>query len=123
MVGADIFSSGILLRNHGSQQVYGGPWNFNHRHTNRNLADYAEPDGADVEMPEDDSIEPLRAEIDLGAILEESLALNLPAYPRKEGTEAGQMAFTEPGKTPLTDEDVKPFAGLADLRDKLAGKD
>lgn len=73
------------------------------------------------EIPEDDSIEPLPAAIDLRALITESLALALPAYPQIEGASLGNLSVTEPGKTPLSDADTKPFAGLAGLRDKLGG--
>lgn len=82
-------------------------------------AAYVIPEGAEVEMPEDDTIEPLPEEIDLLALLFEALNLNLPAYPRKEGAEAGEMVFAEPGVTPMRDEDARPFAGLAALKAKL----
>ena len=45
----------------------------------------------------------------------ESVALNLPQYPRKDGAELGQHVHAEPGTQPMTDEDTRPFAGLADL--------
>ncbi len=85
------------------------------------IADLPEPEGEEVEMPEDDSLEPLGAVIDLGALLAEALALNLPLYPRAEGAELGAAVFAEDGVTPLSDEDVKPFAGLRGLKDKLGG--
>jgi uncharacterized metal-binding protein YceD (DUF177 family) len=87
------------------------------------LADYVVPEGAEVEMDEDDTIEPLPALIDLDAVMAEALALHLPAYPRTEGVDPVSLDYTEPGKTALGDEDVKPFAGLAALRDKLSGKE
>lgn len=77
------------------------------------------PDGSELEMPEDDTVEPLTPIIDLGAVLSEALALALPLYPRADGATLGEAIFTEPGKAALTDDDVKPFAGLAGLRDKL----
>ncbi|MEX0351616.1 MAG: DUF177 domain-containing protein [Paracoccaceae bacterium] len=83
------------------------------------LAEWEEPEASEVEMREDDESEPLTPELDLTRIMIEALALALPQYPRSQGAEAGEMVFTEPGKEPLTDEDVKPFAGLADLRDAL----
>ncbi|MCM2562428.1 DUF177 domain-containing protein [Lutimaribacter sp. EGI FJ00015] len=73
----------------------------------------------EVEMPEDDSIEPLGDVIDLDTVMAESLALALPLYPRAEDAELGETVVTEPGKAPIRDEDTKPFAGLADLRDAL----
>ena len=83
----------------------------------------AEDDGEEVEMPEDDTIEPLGSVIDAAAVMIESLALALPLYPRADGAELGARQFTEPGKQAMTDEETKPFAGLAALRDKLEPKD
>lgn len=73
-------------------------------------------------MLEDDTLEPLGRTIDLWHILQEALALELPDYPRAEGAELGTLNVTEPGKTALDDADLKPFAGLADLKDKLVRK-
>ncbi len=75
--------------------------------------------GSEVEMPEDDSVEPLTAAIDLGALMVEALALALPLYPRAEGAHLSQAVFAEPGAEPMTDDEAKPFAGLKGLRDKL----
>lgn len=86
--------------------------------TRRYLADMPEPEGEEVEMPEDDSVEPLPAVIDLGTVLTEALALSLPLYPRAEGAELGSAQFAEPGAEPLTEETRRPFAGLADLMKK-----
>ena len=81
------------------------------------------PDSGEDEMPEDVAAEPLPNSIDLAAIMVEALSLALPAYPRASGAEIGETAFTEPGKAPLRDEDLKPFAGLAALRDQLGSGD
>lgn len=81
------------------------------------------PDGDEVEMPEDDRVEALPAELDLGAVMTEALALALPAYPHAEGVAPLRQSFTEPGVAPLRDEDAKPFAGLAGLRNRLSDKD
>ncbi|MCQ0093223.1 DUF177 domain-containing protein [Roseovarius sp. M141] len=72
-----------------------------------------------IEIPQDDSEEPLGDLIDLARILHEALALALPDYPRADG--AGIMAAqaAPPGSAPLRDEDLKPFAGLAGLKAKL----
>jgi len=86
-------------------------------------ADFSEPEGDEVEMPESVEEEPLGAQIDLGAVMTEALALALPDYPRAEGVELGEAVFAAPGKAPMTDDDAKPFAGLAALRDKLADDD
>ena len=81
------------------------------------------PEGDEVEMPEDDTVEPLPDEIDLSAIMSEALALALPAWPRAEGVDPIDISVTEPGKTAMTDDDAKPFAGLKALRDKLDDPD
>ena len=47
------------------------------------------------------------------------LLLALPLYPRSENAELGEAVFTEDGVAPLKDEDTKPFAGLAALRDRF----
>lgn len=77
----------------------------------------------EAETPEDDSIEPLGPEIAAWDIMCEALALALPPYPRKDDAELGEAVFAEPGTDPLRDSDLKPFAGLAGLRDKLAQDD
>jgi uncharacterized metal-binding protein YceD (DUF177 family) len=77
------------------------------------------PDEFETEMPDDDNIEPLGTEIDPHAVMIESLTLAVPLYPRKDAAGLGKAVFTEPGRSALRDEDVKPFAGLADLRAAL----
>ncbi|WP_226780888.1 YceD family protein [Oceaniglobus trochenteri] len=93
--------------------------------TRRYLADMTLPDTAgEVEMPEDDTAEPLPAAIDLTEVMAEALALALPDFPRAPGVELGETVITEPGKAPMRDEDARPFAGLAGLRAALDdGKD
>lgn len=86
------------------------------------VANYEEPDGSEIEMPEDDTVEPIPAVLDLDAVLQEALVLALPAFPRAEGVELGAAVYTEKGATPMTDEDAKPFAGLGALIDQLANK-
>lgn len=81
-----------------------------------------EVDG-EVEMPEDENAELLGTHIDVEQVLAEALALNLPLYPRADGAAISESVFTEPGKKAMTDEDTRPFAGLASLRDKLSGND
>ncbi|GKY87575.1 YceD family protein [Sinisalibacter aestuarii] len=86
------------------------------------IADWQEPQSDEVELPESVDDEPLGTEIDIGTVMVEALALALPAFPRAEGAELDETVFTEPGKAAMTDEDARPFAGLAALRDKLAGE-
>jgi uncharacterized metal-binding protein YceD (DUF177 family) len=77
------------------------------------------PEGDEIEMPEDDTAEPLGPTIDPHAVMIEALVLALPEWPRAEGAHLGSLTVTEPGQTPLTEDAMKPFAGLASLRDKL----
>jgi uncharacterized metal-binding protein YceD (DUF177 family) len=83
--------------------------------------DLPAPTETETEMPDDDTLEPLPETIDLDAILTEALALALPPYPRAAGTAPVQAQFAEPGQTPMTDADTRPFAALAGLRGRLAG--
>lgn len=83
------------------------------------VTDYTDPDSPEAEMTEDEAVEPIPAEIDLEQILAEALALHLPQYPRKPEADLGKAVFTEPGKSAMTDEETRPFAGLANLRDQL----
>lgn len=78
------------------------------------------PDETEAEMPEDDSVEQLGDSIDLEASMIESLSIELPDYPRSPSAEAQTANFTEPGKKAMTDDDAKPFAVLATLKEKLA---
>ena len=80
--------------------------------------DYVEPAADELEIPADDS-EPMPESIDVAAIGIEALALALPLYPRARGAEFAEAVFAAPGVAPLKSEDLKPFAGLAALADKL----
>lgn len=79
------------------------------------LQDFTLPEADEVEIPADDTMEPLPEVIDAAAVAVEALALALPLYPRAPGVELGEAVFTEPGKTALRQDDLKPFAGLAGL--------
>lgn len=81
--------------------------------------DMGSDDGGEAEMPEDETIEPKPAALNLYDVMLEALALALPLYPRAEDAGSVDAQLTEPGKEALTDEDVKPFAALKALRDKL----
>ena len=84
---------------------------------------FDEPEaGSETEMPEDTSVEPLGSVISAYDAMIESLSLALPQYPRADTAELGEAVYAEDGVTPLRDEDTKPFAGLAGLRDKLDKK-
>lgn len=82
------------------------------------VADLTTPDGDEVEIPEDDTVEPMPEMIDLTEIAAEALALALPLYPRAPGAELGAVVHAGEHVTPLTDADLKPFAGLAALAAK-----
>ncbi|MAQ85131.1 MAG: hypothetical protein CMH12_18040 [Maritimibacter sp.] len=77
------------------------------------------PEAEEAEIPEDDSIEPLPAVLDLQALMIEALALNLPMYPRAEGAAPVEETFAEDGVEPIREEETKPFAGLAALRAQM----
>lgn len=84
--------------------------------TRRYVAEMAAPAGDEIEMPEDDTEEPLPEMLDLAQVMEEALALALPLYPRAEGAELSRAVFGPPGTDPLTDEAAKPFAALGRLK-------
>jgi uncharacterized metal-binding protein YceD (DUF177 family) len=86
----------------------------------RYVADMPLPDAEEVEMPQDDTSEPLPEVIDAGAVLAEALALALPMYPRAPGAElTGEAVFGPPGVKAIQSDDLRPFAGLASLADRL----
>ncbi|QMU57506.1 MAG: DUF177 domain-containing protein [Boseongicola sp.] len=92
--------------------------------TRQYLADLPEiTDAAESEMPDDDTQEPLPELLDLSDAMEEALALALPPWPRADGVEAVEISVAAPGETPLSDDDVKPFAALKSLKNKLSDTD
>lgn len=81
----------------------------------RYVADLPEPEAEEAEMA-DETVEPLPAVIDAGAVMVEALALALPPYPRAEGAEFAAARAHPDDASPLDDEETtRPFAGLADL--------
>ncbi|MCJ8139740.1 YceD family protein [Falsirhodobacter halotolerans] len=87
----------------------------------RYSADMVMPDAEESEMPEDDTTEPLPEVIDVAGVAIEELALSLPPYPRAPGAELGEAVFAAEGNAPLKDADLKPFAGLQALKDRMKG--
>lgn len=87
--------------------------------TRRYLADLPDPGPGETEMPEDDTVEELPATLDLAAVMIEALSLALPPFPRTPDAALGEIVVTEPGAAPLDAAAVRPFAGLARLRDSL----
>ena len=86
------------------------------------MQDYVEPDADEMEISAEDA-EALPEIIDIAAIAIEALALALPLYPRAKGAEFGEATFAAPGVTPIKSADLRPFAGLASLADKLKKPD
>ena len=84
----------------------------------RFVAEMTAPEADEIEMV-DAEIDPLPEVIDVAAIAAEALALALPLYPRAPGAALGEAVYAPPGVTPLGDTDLKPFAGLSALADKL----
>jgi len=82
-------------------------------------ADFEDPEDEEVEMTDEDTVERLGAWIDPAEVMHEALALAAPDYPRLPEAQTGDMIYTKPGDAPMTDDDAKPFAGLAGLKDQL----
>ena len=70
----------------------------------------------------DDTLHEFNDEIDLAEIIFEELTLLLPLYPKLKGAKLGPYSVTEPGAMPLNEENLKPFAQLSELKDKLLKK-
>lgn len=91
----------------------------------RFVADMPVPQGLEVEMPEDDTLEPLGAQIDLSALAIEALSLAIPAFPRVPEaalSETGQISTDAEAPAQDAGARPKPFAALAALKDKLEAK-
>lgn len=73
----------------------------------------------EIEMPEDDTRVPLGDDIDLMALMQEALALYVPTYPRSPDASPTDVRAAPPGVVPMSDQDVKPFAGLSELKKRL----
>lgn len=85
----------------------------------RYVAGLTPAEGDEIEIPEDDSLEPLPETLDLTEIAIEALMLALPLYPRAKGAEFGGATQAPAGVAPIPETTVKPFSGLAALADKL----
>ncbi len=73
----------------------------------------------EMEMPEDDTLEPVPEVIDLHHLMTESLVLALPLYPRLADVEQIARTAQPKGVEPISDAALKPFAALSALRNKL----
>jgi len=85
----------------------------------RYSANFEQPDAEEMEAPADDTTEALPEVIEILDVALEELALNIPAWPRAKGAELGEVVYTAPDNAPLRDTDLRPFAGLQSLKDKL----
>lgn len=87
----------------------------------RYISDFVVSADDEAEIPPDDTAEPLTEVIDPGTVMFEALALALPDYPRVPNAKLAQVGHAAPGVTPLRDDDLRPFAGLASLSRKMSG--
>jgi uncharacterized metal-binding protein YceD (DUF177 family) len=78
------------------------------------LREFAEPTALEAELGPEDQ-EPIPEEFDVAAIAIEELALALPLYPRAAGASFAPTLAAPAGSAPLTDDALRPFAGLASL--------
>ena len=102
------------------------PTRIDERVERRFLADFVEPEGDDIETPEDVNAEALGSVIDVGAVAIEALTLALPPFPRAESAELGEdgvLRAAPQGQAPLQDADLRPFAALAGLRKRMEGEE
>ena len=86
----------------------------------RYLNDFA---AYDAELTSEEDLdaeaEEVPAEINLLDLALETVTLNLDDFPRKDGEELENVLAAPDGVEPLTDDAVKPFAGLAALKAKM----
>jgi hypothetical protein len=77
----------------------------------------------DIDPDAEDEPDPFDAVIDPGLLAIESLALALDPYPRAPGVPPAEFRAAPPGVSPLAEGDLKPFAKLAVLKEKLRGRE
>ena len=78
---------------------------------------------SETEMESDDRTEDIPSEINLFSLFQEELSLHLPEYPRADEASFGNVIVSPENTESLTDEAMKPFAGLQSLKDKLENSD
>lgn len=81
------------------------------------------PEGDEVEMPADENADSLPTTLDLEEVLAEALALALPPWPRAKGVDPVSISVSAPGKSPMTDDEVRPFAALKSLQERTSDAD
>jgi uncharacterized metal-binding protein YceD (DUF177 family) len=77
--------------------------------------------GSDIDFDPtaDDPPELVEITVDVGVVAAEALALGLAPYPRATGVTFDGAQATPPGVAPIRDGDLKPFAGLAALKQAM----
>jgi hypothetical protein len=85
-------------------------------------AEYRPPAEIDFDPDAEDEPDPFGNAIDPGQLAIESLALVLDPYPRAPGVARVEYLAAPPGATPLSDQNLKPFAKLAVLKDRFGGE-
>jgi uncharacterized metal-binding protein YceD (DUF177 family) len=84
------------------------------------VGDWDEPDAESVvQIDQDDESEALGTTIDLEALAIEAISLHMPDFPRKNGAVFQQTVFAQEGIKAMTDEEARPLAALAALKEKL----
>lgn len=77
----------------------------------------------DLDMDAEDDPDTYVDVIAPGTLMLEVLSLAIDPYPRATEADLPTKQAAPPGVEPLNDEDLKPFAGLAALRDKMKKED
>lgn len=76
----------------------------------------ADEDEVEFDPLADDPPEPLGDGVDFGAAALEALVLAIDPYPRAPGAAFAPLAAAPPGAQPMSEEEARPFAGLAALK-------
>ncbi|NDV01548.1 DUF177 domain-containing protein [Pseudoroseicyclus sp. CLL3-39] len=87
----------------------------------RYMADLPPPPPGEVEMPQDETIDPLPQRLNLSEVVEEALSLALPPWPRADSVPPVELHAGE-GEDPGEEERENPFAALQSLRDRMDGE-
>ena len=78
---------------------------------------FADPSASiDFDLEEEDPAEPLGDGVDVGAVALEALALAIDPYPRAPDAAFASVSARPEGAEEVSEEKVKPFAGLAALK-------
>lgn len=85
----------------------------------RYIAGLDQPQAEEVEMPDDDSTEPLPDTLVIPEIAAEALMLALPLYPRAAGAEFADHRGVPEKLGQVEEPPAKPFAGLSALAARL----